>query len=50
MIVKMLDTQVRAYHRRQPTDDYLYIFFDGVRIKVRSSGKEGCVGGVWNKV
>lgn len=38
VIAQMIDNQVKAYHRRQLTDDYLYIFFDGIRIKVRSCG------------
>jgi transposase-like protein len=39
VIVQMLDNQVRAYHRRELADDYVYIFFDGVTVKVRSCGK-----------
>jgi len=39
VIAKMIDMQVKGYHRRQLTDDYLYIFFDGITVKVRSCGK-----------
>lgn len=39
LIAKMLDNQVKAYHRRSLTDDYVYVFFDGITAKVRSCGK-----------
>lgn len=39
LITKTLDKNVQAYHRRLLADDYVYIFFDGVVVKVRSCGK-----------
>lgn len=39
LITKTLDKNVQAYHRRPLADDYVYIFFDGITIKVRSCGE-----------
>jgi len=38
-INKELDKQVNAFHRRLLTDDYVYLFLDGVVQKVMSCGK-----------
>ena len=32
-LTKALDPQVRAFHQRELTDDYLYLFFDGIVLK-----------------
>mgnify|MGYP001070302131 CR=1 FL=1 len=39
VIAQALDNQVRAFHRRELTDDYVYLFLDGIVVKVRSCGK-----------
>ncbi len=36
---KALDIQVSAFHRRGLEDDYIYLFLDGIRQKVRSCGR-----------
>lgn len=37
--LKMLDKEVQAWHRRALNDDYNYLIFDGINIKLRSGGK-----------
>jgi len=34
-----LDASVLAYHRRQLTDHYRYLIFDGVSVRIRLVGK-----------
>jgi putative transposase len=36
-ICQSLDRQVVAYHRRTLVDDYLYLFFDGISMKVKGA-------------
>jgi len=38
-ILKQIDREVRKFHERILTDDYIYILFDGLTIKVRYNGK-----------
>lgn len=38
-ILKQLDKEVRKFHERDISDDYLYLFFDGLTLKVRYGGK-----------
>ena len=37
-IVRSLDSEVRHFHRRRLGDDYLYLFFDGIVMKVKGAG------------
>jgi putative transposase len=39
VVNKDLDQQVRAFQRRQIRDEYVYLFFDGVRQRVVSCGR-----------
>jgi len=39
-ITQGLDQAVQAYHQRRLGDDYLYVFLDGVVLKVRDAGGE----------
>jgi putative transposase len=36
-ICQSLDREVEAYHRRTLRDDYLYLFFDGISMKVKGA-------------
>jgi putative transposase len=36
-ITKRLDREVASYHRRSLVDKYIYLFFDGIILKVKSS-------------
>jgi transposase-like protein len=38
-VAKALDASVLAYHRRQLTDHYRYLIFDGVSVRIRLVGK-----------
>ena len=44
-ISKALDGEVSSYHRRQITDDYKYLVFDGVYLKTKSPlhAKRRCI-------
>lgn len=37
--LKKMDKEVRAFHERPLSDDWHYLIFDGINIKVRSGGK-----------
>lgn len=37
--LKKLDKEVKAWHRRQLSDDWNYLIFDAINIKLRSGGK-----------
>ncbi len=37
-ITRQLDAAVQAFHRRRVRDDYVYLFLDGVVLKVRDAG------------
>jgi putative transposase len=37
-ILRSLDSEVRHFHLRQLSDDYQYLFFDGVTLKVKGAG------------
>jgi putative transposase len=47
-IVKSLDGAVRSYHRRKLEDKYLYLFLDGIVLRVRSK-KEGRTDCLWDQ-
>lgn len=38
-ILKKIDGDVKKFHEREINDDYMYLFFDGLTIKVRYNGK-----------
>ncbi|MGQ9571501.1 MAG: IS256 family transposase [Thermodesulfovibrionales bacterium] len=38
-ILKQIDTKVREFHNRVLSDDYIYLLFDGLTLKVRYNGK-----------
>src|SRR6202007_1705489 len=41
-ITRELDRAVEQFHRRPLRDDYVYLFLDGVVLKVRDSGAVRC--------
>ena len=36
-VVKSLDREVRAFHRRKISDDYRYLFFDGLTVRLKTA-------------
>jgi len=38
-IVKKIDDEVQKFHNRRLSDDYIYLLFDGLTIKVKYNGK-----------
>ena len=38
-ICQSLDREVAAYHRRTSEDHYLYLFFDGISMKVKGASQ-----------
>jgi len=38
-IIKQIDTEVKRFHEREIDDEYVYLFFDGLTLKVRYNGK-----------
>jgi transposase-like protein len=38
-IVKQIDTEVKKFHEREIGDEYVYLFFNGLTLKVRYNGR-----------